>query len=129
MRPIAVTFSIFFLLSAQVLFTAPSQNIYASLTGVVADETGAVIPGVTITVTNAGTGLARTVITDERGNYLATLLPIGAYTISAELVGFRKEVRSGLVLQVDQAARVDFRLRVGDVTEVLEVTAAAPLVK
>lgn len=109
--------------------SAPSQNIYASLTGVVVDQSGAVIPGVTITAMHSGTGFTRTAVTDERGNYLLTLLPIGSYSLSAELPGFKREVRTGITLQVDQRAREDFRLQVGQVSEVLEVSAAAPLVE
>lgn len=129
MRRIGLTLTAFVLMSSYVSFATPFQNIYASLTGVVMDESGAVIPGVNITITNAGTGLTRTIVTDERGNYLVPLLPIGNYTISAELTGFRKELRTGIILQVDQTAREDFRLLVGEITEVLEVTAVAPLVK
>lgn len=108
--------------------SAAGQNIYGSLTGTVTDESGAVIPGVTITASNTGTGLTRTTITNERGGYSITLLPTGQYSVSAELPGFRKELRSGIVLQVDQTGRADFQMKVGQVSEVVEVTAAAPLV-
>lgn len=116
------------LLLSTAVFSAPMQNIYGSLTGTVTDESGAVIPGVSVTAANAGTGLTRSTVTNERGSYLITSLPVGQYTITVELPGFKKELRTGITLQVDQTGREDFRLAVGNVTEVIEVTAAAPLV-
>lgn len=119
---------LFILFLSTIGFSAPMQNIYGSLTGTVTDESGAVIPGVSVTATNAGTGLTRSTVTNERGTYLITSLPVGQYTLTVELPGFKKEVRGGITLQVDQTGRADFRLSVGNVTEVIEVTAAAPLV-
>jgi hypothetical protein len=107
---------------------APLQNIYGSLTGAVTDDSGAVIPGVSVTATHVGTGVSRSAVTDERGNYRIPLLPIGQYSLAAELPGFKKEVRSGITLQVDQTGREDFRLSIGNVSDVVEVTAGAPLV-
>ena len=86
-----------------------AQNVYASITGTVTDESGAVIPGATISVVNTDTGLSRVVPADERGDYLLAQLPVGKYTLTAELKGFRKEQRAGIVLQVNQRAREDFR--------------------
>ena len=69
--------------------------------GVATDSSGAQIPGVTITVTNEGTNQVRQAVTNETGNYRVEPLPAGKYTISAELLGFRKEVRSGVNVDVD----------------------------
>lgn len=107
---------------------AVGQNITATLLGRVTDETGAVLPGVQITVKNLNTGLTRDTITNETGDYIVTFLPVGEYEVTTELTGFRRDVRHGIVLQVDQRARVDIRFQVGEVTETLEVTAAAPLI-
>src|SRR5437899_2779466 len=100
-----------------------------TITGRVTDETGAVIPGVAIKVTNVNTGVARDTITNETGIYSVELLPVGDYRVEAELSGFKKEVRSGVTLVVDQVARIDFTLKVGAASEVVEVTGSAPLVQ
>lgn len=105
------------------------QSFRASVVGTVRDESGAVLPGVSVTVTNTGTGAQRTAITNERGDYVATELPVGSYSVAAELTGFRKEIRTGITLQIDQRARIDMTMRVGQVSEVLEVMADAPLVQ
>ena len=101
----------------------------ASMTGRTVDNSGAVLPGVTITVANVNTGLSKSALTNETGSYTVLVLPIGEYTVTAEFPGFRTEVRRGIVLQVGDRARLDFELQVGDVTQFVEVTAAAPLVQ
>ena len=60
------------------------------ISGIIKDGSGGVLPGVTVTITNAATGIARNVVTDERGAYVVTNLPVGTYTVSAELQGFRQ---------------------------------------
>jgi hypothetical protein len=82
---------------------------------------------VTITETNKGTSLQ--FVTDDTGSYTAPFLTPGTYSVTVEKAGFRRQVRSGIVLQVDQRARVDFTLEVGQVTETVDVVAAAPLVR
>ena len=101
----------------------------ASMTGRTIDNTGAVLPGVTITVANVNTGLSKSALTNETGLYTVLVLPIGEYTVTAEFPGFRTEVRRGIVLAVGERARLDFELQVGDVTQFVEVTADAPLVQ
>ncbi|MBI4475335.1 MAG: carboxypeptidase regulatory-like domain-containing protein [Acidobacteria bacterium] len=108
---------------------AHAQVSAGAILGTVSDITGAHIPGVTITVTNEGTNQSRQAITNETGNYRVEPLQIGRYTISAELEGFRKEVRNGVNVEIDARVRMDFVMQVGEVTEVLEVTAQAPLVQ
>src|ERR1041385_2805628 len=100
-----------------------------TITGRVTDESGAVVPGVSIKVTNVNTNVARDTLTNETGVYSVELLPVGEYKVEAELSGFKKEVRSGLTLVVDQVARIDFTLKVGAASEVVEVTGSAPLVQ
>src|SRR5262249_1504263 len=80
--------------------------------GSVADEDGAVIPGVDITVRNPATGLVRNVVTNESGAFVVPLLPPAVYDVEASLNGFQREVRSGVTLQVDIVVRVDFSLHV-----------------
>src|SRR5438105_15664121 len=93
-------------------FTSPgySQLSSGAVLGTVTDATGAVIPGVSIKVTNTATGLTRDAVTNESGNYRLDLLPLGDYQVEADLSGFRHEVRKGVGVGVDQRTRVDFKL-------------------
>src|SRR2546423_13997482 len=80
---------------------AYSQLSSGAILGTVTDASGAVIPGVAITVTNSGTKLVREAVTNESGNYRVDLVPIGNYQVEANLPGFRKEVRNGLNVRID----------------------------
>jgi len=106
-----------------------AQIVTGTIEGVVTDPSGAVVPGVAISVKNLDTNAVRTAITNETGNYLVSLLPVGRYEVSAELTGFRTQVKSGLTLQVEQRINVNFVLEVGAVTDTLLVTESAPLVQ
>lgn len=86
------------LLTALLTSPALAQNIFATLAGTITDQTGAVLPGVTVTVQNTETNLTRTVATDGREAFVVAQLPVGTYAISAELQGFRTEKRTGIVL-------------------------------
>jgi carboxypeptidase family protein/TonB-dependent receptor-like protein len=107
---------------------AIAQLPTATILGVVKDQTGAVIPGATITATNENTGASRTTISGEGGNYRFAALPVGTYALRAELDGFRAAVKTGLQLTIGQEAVLDFALEVGATAETVEVTAEAPLV-
>ncbi|HEY7700099.1 MAG TPA: carboxypeptidase-like regulatory domain-containing protein, partial [Vicinamibacteria bacterium] len=98
------------------------------LSGTVHDETGASLPGVTITITHVETGLTRVVTTDGTGRYRAPLLPVGAYTIRAELPSFATVTREGVVVTVGSAPVIDLTLPLATVTEAVTVTAASPVV-
>ena len=108
---------------------AAGQSTTGTITGTVSDVSGAVLPGVEVTVINEGTNLTRNLITNESGNYTAPQLPIGRYRVEALLPGFQTAVQSGIGLNVDQRARIDLVLQVGQVTEIVEVTAEAPLIQ
>ncbi|MCX6621807.1 MAG: carboxypeptidase-like regulatory domain-containing protein, partial [Acidobacteria bacterium] len=98
-----------------------------SIAGEVKDSTGLTVQGAIVTVTSKETNAARTVVTNEAGIYsFPSLLP-GGYEVSVKKEGFRGVTRSGITLQVQQSARLDFDLQVGQVTEVVEVTGGAPL--
>jgi hypothetical protein len=112
------------------LFTAgmlPGQSSTAEIRGLVSDESGAVIPGARVEVVYLQTGESRTFTTDASGQYIVPQLIPGSYEVRADAQGFRRLVRQGIVLQVDQRASVDLRMQVGSVTESVEVVAAAPL--
>ncbi len=101
----------------------------ANIVGTVKDPSGAVLPGVSITVKNSGTGLTRDIVSNETGDYTVPLLPIGVYDITAELPGFKAATKSGISLKIDDRIRVDFALEVGNVSDKIVVTETAPLVQ
>ena len=107
---------------------AQSQAINGTIEGTVRDNTGGVLPGVSVTVTNTETGTARTVVTNDSGLYRAPLLPLGTYTVTTELQGFKSFSQTGIVLSAGQTAVIDISLGIGDMTETVSVTADAPVV-
>jgi hypothetical protein len=106
-----------------------AQRATAMLRGVVRDTTQGVLPGVNVTVTNEDTGLVRVAVTNTSGIYSAPDLPIGRYKIEAELSGFKKASRTGVVLRVADDFVVDFELATGDVAETVNVEASSTPVK
>lgn len=101
----------------------------ATITGVVSDATGAVVPGVAVTGTNVNTGVKYTTTTNDVGNYTLASLPVGEYSISFSAGGFKEFTRSGLSVVSGQVARIDAALEVGQVAEKLNVTGEAPLLQ
>ena len=106
-------------------YRASAQNTTGSITGRLTDQSGAVVGGASITVTNTGTGANRTLSTDSSGDFTATLLLPGTYTVGASMTGFKTEIRNGITLQVDQVVRVDMRLELGQASDKVEVNANA----
>jgi hypothetical protein len=106
---------------APALFAQGGES--TQILGVVEDSTGAVIPGVVVTATHLATGQTRKAVTGDSGTYVFPLMAPGEYNLRAELQGFKADVRTGLILQLNQKARVDFRLQVGAVSETVEVSA------
>ena len=104
------------------------QGGTATISGVVRDTSGALIPGVTITIKHVDSGLTRTVVSSETGNYIAPALPVGPYEVTAMIPGFKQQVRSGINLVVGQEAQVDLTLEVGANAETVTVNEEAPLV-
>ena len=107
---------------------ASAQLSTAQLSGRVTDESGAVLPGATITVTQTDTGFTRTDVTDGDGAYVLSNLPPGPYRLEVMLQGFRSYVQTGIVLQVAAAPVINAALGVGALEESVTVEAAAPLV-
>ncbi len=107
---------------------AQSTAINGSIEGVVTDESGAVLPGVTVTVANLDTGDTRVVVTSESGLYRAPLLPLGRYRVTAELQGFKKFEQTGINISAGQTAVISVKMGVGELSETISVTADAPLV-
>src|SRR5205809_2323959 len=113
-----------------VLWSAPgasslAQTSTAKITGRVTDSSHAVIQGAEITVTNIASGVNRETRSNEEGNYSVVFLLPGDYRVTAKLAGFKAASKSGIKLDVEQVARVDFVLDVGEVTEVIDVTAGS----
>lgn len=102
-----------------------AQTILGSISGVVTDPRGDPIQGATVTIKNEETGLTRILTTNETGFYRADSLPIGEnYTITVEHPGFKKEIRTKIAVRAVAITRVDVQLQVGEIAEVVEVTAA-----
>jgi hypothetical protein len=109
--------------------SAAAQAVTGTILGTITDSTGATVPGATVTLTNAGTGLTRTVMTDPVGEYTAPSLPTGKYRLVAELPGFRTARISDVDLGVDQRVRINVELQIGGVAENVTVAAVSPLVQ
>jgi hypothetical protein len=108
--------------------SAAGAQVSADLSGTVRDQSGAVIPGASVTVKNVDTGVSRSTATDSSGHYQASSLPVGQYEIRAGKPGFTEEVRTGVHLVVGQSAMVDMELRVGMSSQQITVTRGAPMV-
>jgi hypothetical protein len=119
--------SLFLALLAMPL-AASAQTVTGTVTGIIRDTSGGVLPGVTVTMIHTETGRQTTVVTDSDGRYTSLPLPLGTYRIEATLSGFKASVLSGIVLTIDDVARVDMTLEVGALQEVVEVVAEASLV-
>ncbi len=117
-------FRICFIAAALLVLVLPAQAQVASLTGKVLDPAGAVVPGVTVTITGAA-GVKRTEVTDSVGAFRFLQLPPGKYQIKAELQGFKTAVSDSLDLLVDTATNFDINLEVGGISETVTVEASA----
>ena len=107
---------------------ALAQQGQSSLQGRVSDSSGLALPGVTITVIHEGSGVFRNLVSNSDGSYFATGLVPGPYRIEAELAGFRKYQRQGLLLQIGTTASIDITLDIGTLEQNITVTGESPLV-
>jgi hypothetical protein len=108
---------------------ARAQTGTATLTGIVTDETGGALPGVTVTATNQATNVESTAVTNESGNYTITPLTVGSYIIRAELQGFRPLATEPIAVEARQVARLDFKMMVGAVAETVQVSGVATILQ
>jgi hypothetical protein len=120
---IVLVFSLVTLTSA-----AFAQITSATITGTIKDETGGLLPGVDVTVSNVQTGLTRSVVTDGNGYFTVPGLAPGTYEARATLQGFATAVQSGIVLEVAQQAALNLVLKVGAASETITVSGEAPLI-
>lgn len=105
-----------------------AQTTTGTVLGTVVDPSQAVLPGVTVMITNLDTGFARHVVTDAGGRYRADNLPVGNYEVKAELDGFKTSTRRGIVLTIGREAVVDVSLGMGNIAEEVLVVGEASLV-
>ena len=118
-----------FVLWAAILVTAVpafSQVDTGTVLGTIKDQSGAVVPGAKVTLTNEGTGLALTTTTTNDGSYIFTPIRIGTYSVEVEMSGFSKAIQSNVTVNVQQQVVVDLTLVPGALTQVVEVTGAPP---
>ncbi len=119
------------ILPAMVILLArlTAQEITGSISGVVTDTSGGVLPGVQVTVTNTGTNVTKQVITGPSGTWRVPFLFFGTYRVSAELKGFKRTQADNITLSTSEEARVDLSMPVGDVSEQVVVSAQEVLLK
>lgn len=101
-------------------------QVFASISGIVRDQSGAALPGVTVTAVNTETALTRSAATDGDGRYVIVSLPVGKYNVTAAKKGFESVIHGGITLVVAQDAEVDFALRLGEVRQRVTVNGEAP---
>lgn len=123
-RPAAIGIALGLLVTS----AATAQVVGGNISGRVTDEGGGALPGVTVTVTNKGTGTQQTVVTSAEGTYRVVALPPAPYQIRAELPGFGTNTRE-MVLTIGANATLDFRLGVAALEESITVTAQTPMVE
>ena len=99
---------------------SPSQSSLGTIVGIVTDNSGAVVPGATVIITNEGTQAQRQTVTEESGSYTVPALPPGLYTVKVDKTSFSSELQQHLSLQVDQTLRANFSLHLGTVSQAVE---------
>src|SRR5437588_4071521 len=106
-----------------------AQEVTATITGTVTDPSGAAIAGATVTAKSVQRGITYTATSNESGIYRISELPVGDYDLKVEKQGFQSSLYPALVLVLNQVARIDVQLKLGQVSQTVEVTGAAPVLK
>jgi len=106
-----------------------AQEVTATLVGTITDPSGAPIKGATVTATDANRGTLWTAQTNDSGSYSLQRLPIGIYSVKVAATGFDTAIYPTFTLQINQTARVDVTMKVGQVSESVEVTSEAPVLQ
>jgi hypothetical protein len=123
------------ILSAIVMASVSTAVVYAQavdsqqISGTVTDPTGAAVPGAEVTVTNAATGLTRSVQSNGDGFYVVLNLPVGTYTITTTMQGFKKSVTDGVTVDVGAKPAVVIQLAIGQVSESVEVQSSTTMIQ
>ncbi|MCZ2080299.1 MAG: TonB-dependent receptor [Bryobacterales bacterium] len=106
----------------------PAQTTLGTIRGLATDASGAIVPGVQVTVRNTGTNLTRQTLTGLTGNYEVTQLTPGRYEVTAEKAGFKKVVVSDILLETSATVRADLSMEVGELASAINVQASAPVI-
>src|SRR6267154_865968 len=116
---------LFCLVSTTILL---AQSTGGRILGRVADPSGAVLAGVKVTLVNEATGVSRETQTNDSGDFAFIEVPVGTYRSEFELTGFKKNIRRGVLLELNQVVTLNMTMQIGGAKEVVEVTSEAPLV-
>jgi Carboxypeptidase regulatory-like domain len=108
---------------------ASAQTGAATLTGIVTDQSGAPVPGATVTATNQATNVDYTAVSNDAGNYTITSLPVGAYVVKAELARFKTAATKPIQMEAQQIGRQDFKLELGGLEETVEVSSESQVLQ
>jgi hypothetical protein len=106
-----------------------AQEFRGSISGVITDPSGAVLPGVQVIATNVATNTSLSGVSDDTGNYKILYLPPGKYNLTAELPGFKKTEKAGVEVRIGDQIILDLKLEIGEVRETVAVTTQAPLLE
>src|ERR1041384_1656017 len=117
--------ALFFLYTAAAL----AQTASTQILGLVTDATGAVVPNASVTARRVETGDVRSTKSNDTGNYIFPLVDSGTYDVTCTAAGFKTEARHNVSVELNQKARIDFQMQVGQAAETIEVSSAAPLLK
>ena len=129
MRRNILLISLIVIISCWILPSTGEAQTTGTILGFATDETGAVVPGTLITVTEQSTGFSREVLTGGEGNYLVPRLSVGTYSVTATLAGFKTFTRENVIVEVEQNSRVDVTLEVGGLTDTVLVVDSAATVE
>ena len=105
------------------------QGGVSEVNGTVLDQTGSILPGATVTITEESTGLVRTAITNEGGRFVIVAVTPGRYTVRTELQGFQTQTQTGIAVAVGQAVTLSFALPIGGLQDQITVTGEAPIIE
>lgn len=105
------------------------QGAVSEINGNATDQTGSVLPGVTITITEESTGLTRTTVSSESGRFVIPSVTPGRYTVRAELTSFQTQTQTGLAVAVGQALTLNFTLAISALEDQVTVTGEAPIIE
>jgi len=119
------TFAVFFTTMANTIFGQSN----GSLSGTVADVTGALVQGTTVTVKNVASNAVRTVITNDDGRWTISALPVGNYSVSYQKEGFKKSINENVAVEASVPRTIEARLEVGGIENIVTVTSDQPLVQ
>src|SRR5438034_11632180 len=109
--------SLFFMSAAAIM----AQTASTQILGLVTDATGAVVPNAVVTARRVETGDVRSTTSNDTGNYIFPLVDSGAYEVTCAAAGFKTEVRRDIPLELNQKARIDFQMQIGQAAETIEV--------